>query len=57
MLDTATAEPWNSAASGFNCVASPAGQAYWSGGTTIGSALIFGYVGGLNAAKRAERGA
>ena len=34
-----------------NCVASPAGQAYWSGGTTIGSALIFGYVAGLNAAR------
>ncbi|MBK7949709.1 MAG: FAD-dependent oxidoreductase [Deltaproteobacteria bacterium] len=42
---------------GGNCVASPAGQAYWSGGTTIGSALIFGYVGGLNAAMRAEQGA
>ena len=27
-----------------NCVASPAGQAYWSGGTTLGSALIFGYI-------------
>jgi succinate dehydrogenase/fumarate reductase flavoprotein subunit len=33
-----------------NCVASPVGQAYWSGGVTIGSGLIFGYVGGLNAA-------
>jgi len=39
---------------GGNCVASPAGQAYWSGGTTIGSALIFGYVAGLNAAIEAE---
>jgi hypothetical protein len=27
-----------------NCVASVAGQAYWSGGTTLGSALIFGYI-------------
>ena len=36
--------------------AEPAGQAYWSGGTTIGSALIFGYVAGLNAAREAERG-
>jgi 3-oxosteroid 1-dehydrogenase len=27
-----------------NCVASPAGQAYWSGGTTLGSALVFGYI-------------
>lgn len=38
-----------------NCVASPAGQAYWSGGTTIGSALIFGYVAGLGAAREAEK--
>jgi succinate dehydrogenase/fumarate reductase flavoprotein subunit len=29
-----------------NCVASPAGQAYWSGGTTLGSALIYGYIAG-----------
>ncbi len=29
-----------------NCVASPAGQAYWSGGTTIGSGLVFGYIAG-----------
>lgn len=29
-----------------NCTASVAGQAYWSGGTTLGSAMIFGYIAG-----------
>ncbi len=38
-----------------NCVASPAGQAYWSGGTTIGSGLIFGYIAGTNAVKEREK--
>jgi hypothetical protein len=32
-----------------NCIASPAGQAYWSGGGTIGPALVYGYLAGLNA--------
>ena len=27
-----------------NCVASPAGQAYWSGGSTWGPYVTFGYV-------------
>jgi 3-oxosteroid 1-dehydrogenase len=34
-----------------NCIASPAGQAYWSGGGTIGPGLVYGYIAGLNAAK------
>ncbi|MBM3676387.1 MAG: FAD-binding protein, partial [Actinobacteria bacterium] len=35
-----------------NCVASPAGQAYWAGGTTLGLAVTFGWIAGRNAAAR-----
>lgn len=34
-----------------NCVASPAGQAYWAGGTTIGLALTFGHLAGCDVAQ------
>ena len=36
-----------------NCVASPAGQAYWAGGTTLGLAVTFGWIAGREAAARA----
>jgi 3-oxosteroid 1-dehydrogenase len=32
-----------------NCIASPARQAYWSGGATIGAALAFGYLAARSA--------
>jgi 3-oxosteroid 1-dehydrogenase len=33
------------------CIASPGGEAYWSGGAPIGLALTFGYIAGINAAR------
>jgi predicted oxidoreductase len=35
-----------------NCIASPAGQAYWGGGTTLGLAVTFGWLAGEHAAGR-----
>ena len=39
-----------------NCIGSPAAQAYWSGGATLGLALTFGAIAGRNAAKVNNRG-
>lgn len=34
-----------------NCIASPAGQSYWGGGCTLGLAMTYGHLAGMNAAK------
>ncbi|CAB4941035.1 unannotated protein [freshwater metagenome] len=38
-----------------NCIASPAGEAYWGGGSTLGPALVLGYMAGKNVAQEPRR--
>ena len=39
-----------------NCVASASGQAYWSGGSTWGPYVTFGYVAAQSIAQEPRRG-
>lgn len=34
-----------------NCIASPAAQSYWGGGCTLGLAITYGHIAGVNAAR------
>ncbi|WP_257557905.1 FAD-dependent oxidoreductase [Sphingobium sp. CFD-2] len=34
-----------------NCISSPAGQSYWGGGCTLGLAMTYGHLAGMNAAR------
>lgn len=38
-----------------NCIGSPAGQAYWGAGSTIGLALAYGAIAGRNAAREKSK--
>lgn len=40
-----------------NCIASPAGEGYWGGGTTLGLAITFGHIAGANAVREEVKAA
>jgi 3-oxosteroid 1-dehydrogenase len=38
-----------------NCISSPAGQSYWGGGCTLGLAMTYGHLAGLNASRESVK--